>query len=67
MADQIAEPRLDMNIKIVAFTVSEKSINTTFALSMLIKTFMHAQIISLHKWVVLKWKLICDKVIIQSY
>ena len=28
LADEIAEPRPDMNIKVVAFTVSEKSINT---------------------------------------
>ena len=27
-ADEIAEPRPDMNIKVAAFTVSEKSINT---------------------------------------
>ena len=30
-ADEIAEPRPDMNIKVVAFTVSEKSINTLYA------------------------------------
>ena len=28
LADEIAEPRPDMNIKVAAFTVSEKSINT---------------------------------------
>ena len=28
LADEIAEPRPDMNIKVVAFTVSEKSINS---------------------------------------
>ena len=28
LADEIAEPRPDMNIKVVAFTVSKKSINT---------------------------------------
>ena len=28
LADEIAEPRPDMNIKVDAFTVSEKSINT---------------------------------------
>ena len=28
VADEIAEPRPDMNIKVAAFTVSEKSINT---------------------------------------
>ena len=27
LADEIAEPRPDMNIKVVAFTVSEKSSN----------------------------------------
>ena len=27
LADEIAEPRPDMNIKVAAFTVSEKSIN----------------------------------------
>ena len=27
LADEIAEPRPDMNIKVTAFTVSEKSIN----------------------------------------
>ena len=27
-ADEIAEPRPDMNINVAAFTVSEKSINT---------------------------------------
>ena len=27
LADEIAEPRPDMNIKLAAFTVSEKSIN----------------------------------------
>ena len=29
IADEIAEPRPDMNIKVAAFTVSEKSINMT--------------------------------------
>ena len=29
LADEIAEPRPDMNIKVAAFTVSEKSINNT--------------------------------------
>ena len=28
LADKIAEPRPDINIKVVAFTVSEKSSNT---------------------------------------
>ena len=28
LADEIAEPHLDMNIKVAAFTVSEKSSNT---------------------------------------
>ena len=28
LADEIAEPRPDMNIKVTAFTVSKKSINT---------------------------------------
>ena len=28
LADEIAKPRPDMNIKVTAFTVSEKSINT---------------------------------------
>ena len=28
IADEIAEPRPDMNIKVAAFTVSKKSINT---------------------------------------
>ena len=28
LADDLAEPRPDMNIKVAAFTVSEKSINT---------------------------------------
>ena len=28
LADEKAEPRPDMNIKVAAFTVSEKSINT---------------------------------------
>ena len=28
LADEIADPRPDMNIKVAAFTVSEKSINT---------------------------------------
>ena len=27
LADEIAEPRPDMNIKVAAFTVNEKSIN----------------------------------------
>ena len=30
LADEIAEPRPDMNIKVAAFTVSEKSSNTLF-------------------------------------
>ena len=30
IADEIAEPRPDMNIKVAAFTVSKKSINTVF-------------------------------------
>ena len=29
LADEMAEPRPDMNIKVAAFTVSERSINTT--------------------------------------
>ena len=29
LADEIAEPRPDMNIKVAAFTVSEKSSNIT--------------------------------------
>ena len=29
LADEIAEPRPEMNIKVAAFTVSEKSIDTT--------------------------------------
>ena len=29
LADEIAEPRPDMNIKVAAFTVSEKFINTS--------------------------------------
>ena len=28
LADEIAEPRPEMNIKVAAFTLSEKSINT---------------------------------------
>ena len=28
LADEIAEPRPDMNIKVTAFTIREKSINT---------------------------------------
>ena len=28
LADEISEPRPDMNIKVAAFTVSEKSINS---------------------------------------
>ena len=28
LADEIADPHPDMNIKVVAFTVSEKSLNT---------------------------------------
>ena len=30
LSDEIAEPRPDMNIKVAAFTVSEKSSNTSF-------------------------------------
>ena len=30
LADEIAEPRPNMNIKVAAFTVIEKSINTVF-------------------------------------
>ena len=30
LADEIAEPRPDMNIKVAAFTESEKSINTLY-------------------------------------
>ena len=33
LADEIAEPRPDMNIKVAAFTVSEKSINTSLSLT----------------------------------
>ena len=33
LADEIAEPRPDMNIKVAAFTVSEKSINTNCLVS----------------------------------
>ena len=32
LADEIAEPRPDMNIKVAAFTVSETSINISFDL-----------------------------------
>ena len=35
LADDIPEPRPDMNIKFAAFTVSEKSINTLYMLEML--------------------------------
>ena len=31
LADEIAEPRPDINIKVAAFTVSEKSYNTYFS------------------------------------
>ena len=31
LADEIAEPHPDMNIKVAAFTVSEKSSNTDYA------------------------------------
>ena len=30
LGDEIAEPRPDMSIKVAAFTVSEKSINTAY-------------------------------------
>ena len=30
LADEIAEPHPDLNIKVAAFTVSEKSINTMY-------------------------------------
>ena len=30
LADEIAKPRPDMNIKVAAFTVSEKSIKTNY-------------------------------------
>ena len=30
LADEIAEPRPDMNIKVAGFTVSEKSSNTSY-------------------------------------
>ena len=33
LADEIAEPRPDMNIKVAALTVREKSINTTVELT----------------------------------
>ena len=33
LADEIAEPHPDMNIKVAAFTVSEKSSNTLTSLS----------------------------------
>ena len=33
LADEIAEPRPDINIKVAAFTASEKSINTKFSQS----------------------------------
>ena len=39
-AGEIAEPCLDMNIKVVAFTVSEKSINISL---LFYKTFMVSQ------------------------
>ena len=32
LADEIAKPSPDMNIKVTAFTVSEKSINTSYIL-----------------------------------
>ena len=38
LADEIAEPRPDMNIKVAAFTVSEQSINTRVGLSLPIAT-----------------------------
>ena len=34
LADEIAEPRPDMNIKVAAFTVSEKSSNTCTCISL---------------------------------
>ena len=33
LADEIAEPRPDMNIKVAAFTVSEKSSNTKISIT----------------------------------
>ena len=42
LADEIAEPRPDMNIKVAAFTVSEKSINTFYAPAMRVfRKFCH--------------------------
>ena len=36
LADEIAEPRPDMNIKVIAFAVSEKSINTRTCFSVML-------------------------------
>ena len=36
LADEIAEPHLDMNIKVAAFTVSEKSSNIKMNLFMIV-------------------------------
>ena len=40
LADEIAEPRPDMNIKVTAFTVSEKSINTDVLVLKLCMSFL---------------------------
>ena len=36
LADEIAEPRPDMNIEVTAFTVGEKSINSSFSIKYII-------------------------------
>ena len=40
LADEIAEPHPDMNIKVAAFTVSEKSINISVIVAHCIYTFL---------------------------
>ena len=41
LADEIAEPRPDMNIKVATFTVSEKSIKTNYLLTLItLNSFM---------------------------
>ena len=53
LADELAEPHPDMNIKVAAFTVSEKSSNNVIKIKLTFNTFGTALVIKKLKLVTL--------------
>ena len=66
LADEIAEPRPDMNIKFAAFTVSEKSINTRVVLALdqfsfgLFRPYILGQLIGIVRFVIYNRVIVLD-------